>query len=129
MESSLSKMDFLKLEENKKMRNSIRSFAIILYVLAVFNAVVGYSTNGPLVFIDVAIMLVCGIFIHLKASLIASIGITVYGIVNMVLAYVSIGQIRGWLFPVIGIGAIVYTAKLIKEYKNYKANFADDTDL
>ena len=132
----MSKKDFLQLEQNKSIRTGILASAILCYVSAGITTLVGLlSSNiggmsfGITVLIDAVIILVLGLFIHLKQSFPASIILLVYGLANTIYMTIKTGTFGGWLILVAGICATIYTYKLNKEFKAFSSTNQIYTDI
>ena len=122
----MSKKDFLKLEQNKSMKNGILTSAILCYVSAGVTTLLGlFATSiagisfSPVVLLDAAIILGLGLLIQLKQNFPASVVLLVYGLINTVYMTVKSGTFGGWLILVAGICATYFTYKLNKEYKAF----------
>lgn len=117
-----TKQEFLKLPENKKMKNEILTAAIISYVFAGINAVVQIGMQGNLVsIIDVLLLVGLGLGIQLKQSRVCAILLCVDGAYSFLVSLLAAGTPSGYLILIAGIFAIVYTFKLDKAWKQYQA--------
>ena len=117
-EPALSLRKFLKLPENNKIKSNINSAGIICYICAVLTLVVSL-VGGGLNFVDPTILLILGLFIQIGCSVIASFILTAYGIFNVIYMIAVTGKLGGWLVPVAGVIAVIYTIKAKSAYKKY----------
>lgn len=116
-----TKQEFLKLPENKKMKNDILATAIVSYVFAGINAVVRVGMQGDLVaIIDVLLLIGAGLGIQLKQSRVCAILLCVDGAISVLVGLLATGTPYGYLILIFGIFAIIYTFKLDKAWKQYQ---------
>ncbi len=116
-----TKQEFLKLPENKKMKNEILTAAIISYVCAGMTAAVMMGMQGnPISIIDVLLLVGLGLGIQLKQSRVCAILLCVDGLISVVVSVLAGGTPSGYLILIAGIFAIVYTFKLDKAWKQYQ---------
>ena len=120
--------EFAKLPELKSITRNITAAAILCYISAAITGIAIFALgnfNGisfsPLNFIDVGILLACGLFLQLRRSFPAAIVILVYGAINVISVLVMTGKLGGWLVLLAGIFAVIYCYKLKKAYKEYLA--------
>lgn len=120
----LTKGQFYKHPNVAPLRKQIRSCGIAMYILAGLNFVImfGLAANGQGfgTIIDVMLILALGLIIHLAQSRVASIILTVYGVINVLYMIITTGEFSGWLFLVVGICSIIYTFKFQKAWKEYQ---------
>lgn len=117
-QQGLTKKDFYHHPNMKGVKGEIRGCGIALYIFAVINVVASLTLNMSSMF-DAILLLVFGLVIHLARSRVASILFMVYAVINVVLAIVVLGAVRGWWFLVVGYIAIANTFKFHKAWKEY----------
>ena len=119
----LSKRQFIKLPENKKLLSNIRGGAILCYIVAVVTAIVYYVQYGGL---DVEIIVGCvfiaagGLICHLTMSRVASLIYAGIVIAAYVYTLVESGVSSGYLLIVGAIFLVIYNFKAASAYKRYK---------
>ncbi|MCR4654462.1 MAG: hypothetical protein K5744_12390 [Eubacterium sp.] len=116
----LTRMQFLDLPDEIKIKKNIRGSAIISFVCAAITFIFLLITQSYWSLLDVAILVACGGFILKRASKIASIVLLVYGALNFFYTLLTMNTPGGWLIVLSGVYAVIYTWKLDKEYKEYK---------
>lgn len=117
-----TKQEFLKLPENKKMKNEILTASIISYVCAGMTAAVMMGMQGnPISIIDVLLLVGLGLGIQLKQSRVCAILLCVDGLISVVVSVLAGGTPSGYLILIAGIFAIIYTFKLEKAWQEYQA--------
>ena len=116
-----TKKEFLALPENRSLKKSILTGAIICYIGAVLSGVMGFlfPDIGPYIFVDVAIMFLLGLGVHLKQSKLCAIALLVYAVASCVLTAISTGKFSSWLIIMAGVYAVSATFKLDKLWKEY----------
>lgn len=115
----LSKRKFLKLPENKKIKSNISSAAIICYICAAITLAVSYAAGGINI-IDPILLVVIGLFIQIRFSVIASLILLAYSIFNVIYMIIEYGKLGGYLVVIAGIYGTIYTIKAASAYKKYK---------
>lgn len=120
----VSKKEFYKLPGVKTCRTNIRTCAILAYVCSGFTIFASLLLSDYLAssIIDGLLLLGLGLGVQLARSRVCAIILAGYGLLNMAIALVSYGTVQGWLIPVIGIYAIIYTFKYQKMWENYDKN-------
>ena len=119
----MSKRQFIKLPENKKLLSNIRGGAILCYIVAVVTAIVYYVQYGGL---DVEIIVGCafiaagGLICHLTMSRVASLIYAGIVIAAYVYTLVESGVTSGYLLIVGVIFLVIYNFKAASAYKRYK---------
>ena len=116
----MTKKEFLDLEQNSKMKKEIKFSAYYCYVCAVITAVFALSTGNYFQLIDTALILIFGLLIHFKQSLIGALMLLGYGLLNAGIQLTNGGS-PSILITIVGGLAVYYTYKLNKEYKEYLA--------
>ena len=116
----LTRMQFLDLPDEIKIKKNIRGSAIISFVCAAIIFIFLLITQSYWSLLDVAVLVACGIFILKRASKIASIVLLAYGAINFFYTFLTMNTPGGWLIVLSGVYAVIYTWKLDKEYKEYK---------
>lgn len=117
----MSKKEFYKHPNLSSVKKQIDGCGIVMYALAIINAVI-YAIAGDILsaVVSLILMLGLGLGIHLAKSRVCAILLTVYGAVNVIVVFISTGRFSGWLFLLIGVYAIIYTFKFQKAWKQYK---------
>ena len=111
-----SKKEYRKTCTNEKYRKSLKTNAIVMYILVGLNLVLAVAGNisGLL---DVAITLGLTLGMHIGKSKGCAIGILIYSIVNMVILLVLNGSFGGWLWLIMGISCLKAFSIADKEYE------------
>jgi len=112
----MSKKEYLKGHAPEGFYKTIKTWAIVSYVLIAINVVM--LIFNPLGIFDIALMLGLTLGIHLKKSKGCAIALLIYGIFNFVVGIVINGAPMGILWLV---AAIVYLVQFNKAEKEYKA--------
>lgn len=115
-----TKSEFLKLEENKKMRNMCNAAGIICYVAAGITLLSIFLTSSWTSILDVGILVGLGLGIHLKQNRVCAIILLVYSIINTIYILIAMGTFGGWLIIVAGIYAVISTFNVDKQWKLYQ---------
>ena len=115
-----TKKEFLKLPENKKLRSELNGAAIVAFVCAGINVILGAVTGNWGVMLDVAIMVGLGLGIMLFSSRVCAILLLAYGLLNVVMGLVQNGTPSGYLILIAGVLAVIYAFKAEKAWKQYQ---------
>lgn len=113
----MTKAQYRKVCTEPKYRKSLKTNAIVMYVLAGLNLLLSIATN-PFGLLEVAITLGLTLGMHLGKSKGCAIGLLVYGIVNIVILLVLNGSISGWLWLVLAISSLRAFSIADKEYES-----------
>ena len=97
-------------------KKSIRTCAIICYVLCGVNVLLGLLE--PLYLVDAVILIALTLGLHLKKSKGCAIGMIVYSAISIILGLITTGTPSGWLWLILGIAAINAINNVDKEYKD-----------
>lgn len=116
----LSKKEFLKHPNLKKVAGNIKGSAITLYVCAAISLVVALIGNNLSSLLDVFIILGLALGIQLAQSRACAIIVCVYSVFNIVIMFISSGTFGGWLILLAAIYAIIATSKFQKAWKEYQ---------
>lgn len=117
----MTRKEFFKSKEMKKLRESINVSAYLGYAIALAGVVlnyVNYKTFNTL--LDAAIIVAACLCIQFLQSRIASIVLAVYSLVNMALVYVQTGKPGGYTVIVIAVFAIIATFRFQSAWQKYK---------
>lgn len=119
---TMTKKEFYKLPGLKGCRSNILTCAIILYICAAATCAQAIILWEQRAFslLDAALLLGLGLWLQLGKSRVSAIITLVYGIFNVVIALLAVGQIQGWWVPLAGIWAIIYTFKFHKLWNEYQ---------
>ena len=115
-----TKKEFMKLPENKKIRSELNGAAIITFVCAAINVILGVVTGNYGIVIDVAIMVGLGLGIMLFHSRACAVILLAYGLLNVVVGLVQNGTPSGYLIVIAGVLAVIYAFKAEKLWKQYQ---------
>lgn len=117
----MTKKEFYKLPGVKSCRTNIRTCAILAYVCSGVTILASLLLSDYLAssILDGLLLLGLGLGLQLARSRVCAIIIAGYGILNMIIGLLANGTIQGWLIPVIGIYAIIYTFKYQKMWDRY----------
>ena len=117
----MTRKEFFKSKEMKKLRESINVSAYLGYAIALAGVImnyVSYKTFNTL--LDAAIIVGACLCIQLLQSRIAAIVLAVYSLVNMALVYVQTGKPGGYTVIVIAVFAIIATFRFQSAWQKYK---------
>ena len=70
--------------------------------------------------LDAILLLALGLWLHLGKSRICALVTLAYGILNMVMAVISSGQLQGWWIALAGAWAVAYTFQFHKMWNKYR---------
>ncbi|MCR5635978.1 MAG: hypothetical protein K6F76_02200 [Clostridiales bacterium] len=116
-----TKQEFLKLDENKKIRRELNTSAVICYVCAGITLMLMFVFLGNVYsLIDVALLIGLGLGIHIKQSKVCAIVLCSYAAVNVLYSLIVLRAFGGYLILIAGIYSIIYTFKLDKLWKRYQ---------
>jgi uncharacterized membrane protein HdeD (DUF308 family) len=119
----MTRRQFYKSEEMTPIRKQINTCAICAYVCAGISLIAGILLLGNAsIIIDVALVVICGVLIHVLQSRAAAIVLTVYAVINVVVGLLSTGKLQGWWLCIIGVYSIIHTFKFQKAWKEFKAS-------
>jgi hypothetical protein len=113
---SMTKEEYRTVCQNEKYLKSIKTAAIICYVCAAINVLLGIITANFLVLIDVIISVPLAVMLQKKKSKKIAVALLVYGIAVVAINLVLNGQIGGWLWLVAGFSAMNAFKICDKEY-------------
>ena len=116
----MSKEEYRTVCKNEKYLKQIKTAAIICYVCAGINLLLGIIGGSIFPLIDVAISVPLAILLQKKKSKGIAIALLVYGVSTVLLNLVMNGQIAGWLWLVAGISAVSAFNVCDKEYEEIK---------
>ena len=116
-----TKKEFIDLPENAATKKMLKTSGILCYVCAGFTLLAAFVTKNPYMFLDVVILLVLGLFIHLKQSKACAIILLLYSIFNVVYLLITTGKFQGYLILIAAIYAVTSAFKLDKAWKAYRA--------
>ena len=122
----MTRSEFLKTKEMKKIRANIFACAALGYAIAVGSVIVNViQSRNFSVIIDAAFLIAMSLLIHLLQSRVAAILTGVYAVINIGVMYYMNGKPGGIIVLAVAIYAIIYTFKFQKawhEYKNSNGN-------
>ena len=122
----MTRSEFLKTKEMKKIRANIFACAALGYAIAVGSVIVNViQSRNFSVIIDAAFLIAMSLLIHLLQSRVAAILTGVYAVINIGVMYSMNGKPGGIIVLAVAIYAIIYTFKFQKawyEYKNSNGN-------
>lgn len=116
----MSKEAYRTVCKNKKYLNQIKTAAIICYICAGINLLLGIIGGSFFPLIDVVISVPLAVLLQKKKSKGIAIALLVYGVSTVLLNLVLNGQIAGWLWLVAGISAVSAFNVCDKEYEEIK---------
>lgn len=117
----MTRRQFLKTDEMKKIRTQIITCAIACYVIAAISVAFGYYLYGTFeTVVDAVLLIFFGLLIHLLQSRVAAILLAIYAIFNCIVMSIEMGQLAGWWGCIVGVYAVIYTFKFQKAWKEYK---------
>ena len=117
----MTRREFFKSKEMKKLRDSINVSAYLGYAIAIAGVIlnyVNYKTFNTL--LDAAIIVGACLCIQLLQSRAAAIVLAVYSLVNLALVYVQSGKPGGYTVIVIAVFAIIATFRFQSAWQKYK---------
>lgn len=115
-----TKKEFMKLPENKRIRSELTAAAIITFVCAAINVILGAVSGNWTILIDVAIMVGLGLGLMLAHSRACAVVLLIYGVLNVVLGMIQTGTPSGYLILIAGVLAVIYAFKAEKLWKQYQ---------
>lgn len=122
----LTRKEFAKLPQLHKIKHSIMSSVFLLYFVAGINFLVGIEVipyalgeASPWIFADVAYIFFAGLFLQLTYRRIFAILILGYGLLNMIVFLINLGQMGGILVIIAGTLSLLSTFALDKAWKEY----------
>ena len=113
--ADITKKEYFKNYAGPEFQRQLKGAAILTYVCAGINAVVGFLY--PTAFVDALILLGLALGMHLGKSKGCAIALLVYSIISMVLGIVLNGAITGWWILLAGIYSVIIFNKAEKRYK------------
>ncbi|MCH5282010.1 MAG: zinc ribbon domain-containing protein [Lachnospiraceae bacterium] len=116
----MSRKQFYKDPAMKTIRSNLITCGVVGYVLATLNIVLSIfvpSTGAGL--LDGLVILGFSLGLHLGKSRVCAILLTLSGVFNMIVMFLLTQQIYGWLIPLLGIDACIYTFKFHAAWKKY----------
>lgn len=116
----LSKKEFFKHPNLKKVAVKIRSSAIGLYFCAAISLIVLLLTDNFTSLLDVGIVLGLGLGVHLAQSRVCAILVCIYSVINMLVLTFSSGTLGGWLILLASISAVLGTFSFQNAWAEYK---------
>lgn len=108
--------DYRKNYASEPLKKSIKTWAIVGYVLVGINAVLALSVN-PWMLLDTALLLGLTLGIHLGKSKGCAIALLVYVAINAVASLINGGSMTGWLWIVMAVSFLGTFKKMDAEYK------------
>ncbi len=120
----LTKKEFYQLPGMKACRNNIRGCAIMLYFCAGMTTLAAVLLRSILLasIIDGVLLLVLGLWLQFGQSRVCAILTLCYGVFSMVIVAIEYGKVQGWLIPLAGVWATIYTFKFHNLWGKYKKN-------
>ena len=115
-----TKKEFLDLPENAPTKKTLKTSGIFCYVCAGLTLVLGLATGNYLSIVDFLILLVLGLFIHLKQSKVCAILLAVYAVINVIIGLIAYHKFQGWLIILAAVYAVTSAFKLDKAWKEYQ---------
>ena len=112
----VSKKEFFKKYAPDSFKKTILIASIIAYVMVGINVIMVLAGNIASI-LDVAITLGLTLGIHVGKSKGCAIAITVYGVINVIVASLMAGSLTGWGWLAVAIAYLVAFNKAEKEYK------------
>lgn len=122
----LTRKEFAKLPQLHKIKHSIMSSVFLLYFVAGINFLIGIEVipyalgeASPWIFADVAYIFFTGLFLQLTYRRIFAILTLGYGLLNMIVFLINLGQMGGILVIIAGTLSLLSTFALDKAWKEY----------
>lgn len=113
---SMTKEEYRTVCQNEKYLKSLKTAAIICYVCAAINVLLGIVTANFLVLIDVIISVPLAVMLQKKKSKKIAVALLVYGIAVVAINLLLSGRFAGWLWLVAGFSAMNAFKICDKEY-------------
>lgn len=117
----MTKKQFYNHPAMKTIKTNIISCGVIGYVLTGLNLLMAFllpSSGANL--LDTLLILGLSLGLHLGKSRVCAILMAVYGMYNIIIALIVFHRLSGWLIPVMGIYACIYTFKFHNAWKKYQ---------
>ena len=122
----LTRKEFAKLPQLHKIKHSIMSSVFLLYFVAGINFLIGIEVipyalgeSSPWIFADAAYIFFTGLFLQLTYRRIFAILTLGYGLLNMIVFLINLGQMGGILVIIAGTLSLLSTFALDKAWKEY----------
>lgn len=120
-ETFMTRSEFLKTKEMKKVRANINACACLGYALAIGSVIVNVIQSGNYVVIfDALFIIAMSLLIHLLQSRVAAILLGVYSVINVGVMYYMNGKPGGIIVLAVAIYAMIYTFKFQKAWHEFK---------
>ena len=117
----MTRSEFLKTKEMKKIRANIFACAALGYAIAVGSVIVNViQSRNFSVILDAVFLIAMSLLIHLLQSRVAAILIGVYSVINIGVMYYMNGKPGGIIVLAVAIYAIIYTFKFQKAWNDHK---------
>lgn len=117
----MTRREFFKSKEMKKIRESINVSAYLGYAIALAGVILNYVNYKTLnTLLDAVIIVAACLCIQFLQSRIASIVLAVYSLVNVALVYLQNGKPGGYVVVVIAAFANIAVFRFNNAWKKYK---------
>lgn len=120
MPADITKKEYYKKYASDSFRNNMKITAIVGYIFCGIGALAVFANF--FIIVDVAIFLGLILGMHLNRSKGCAVAITAYGVISVIFNIVATGTISGWIWPVIGISALIVFRNEDKRYRERVAN-------
>lgn len=110
----MTKKEFYKHPNIASLRSQIRGAGIACYIFGGLSLIFAFSI------VDALLLVGLGLGIHLGRSRACAIILTVYGAFNLIYVLLAEGTVSGWLIPLAGVYAIIYTFKYQSAWTEYQ---------
>lgn len=118
--SNIKLKEFAKKYATPSLAKNINILCIVLYFAAALN--LGIALINGTIPLDAVFLLGIGLWEHITYTRASAITLTAINAVATLILVFTEGRVVGWIIIVVGIGLIVQTCKLRKEYDNFRNN-------
>ncbi len=120
-ETPMTRREFLKTKEMKKLRAGITAAAALGYAVAIGSVIVNIiQSQNYNVIIDAVFLVAMSLLIHLLQSRVAAILLSIYAVTNIAVMFYMTGKPGGVIVLAIAVYAVICTFKFNKAWKEHK---------
>lgn len=125
----MTRMEFFKSEEMKKVQDNISTCAIIGRVFAIGSSVMSFMKSHDYSIIFTMLFFVTMfLLIYFLQSRVAAILLSLFSALSTAVMFMQTGKPGGILFVLFGIYGIIYTFKFQNAWNEYKKNAVVDSN-
>ena len=125
----MTRMEFFKSEEMKKVQDNISTCTIIGSVFAIGSSVMGFMKSHDYSIIFTMLFFVTMfLLIYFLQSRVAAVLLSLFSALSTAVMFMQTGKPGGILFVLFGIYGIIYTFKFQNAWNEYKKNAVVDSN-